>query len=77
MCSTCSIASPRPRWRDGVLHLATDIAEYASHMERVCAAEPRLFGGVVPRPDWRPVTAYEQKGLDAGRPVADLVYRRT
>jgi len=61
----------------GRLHLATDIADYATSMEQVCAGESRLWGGVVPRPDWRPVTRFEQRGIDAGRVPVDLIYTRT
>ena len=46
----------------GTLHVATDIAEYARHAESVVAAEPRLRGGVVPRPEWRPLTRFERRG---------------
>ncbi|HQV57493.1 MAG TPA: tRNA (guanine-N7)-methyltransferase [Ilumatobacteraceae bacterium] len=56
------------------LHLATDIADYATQMEAVCDAEVRLTGGVVARPAWRPVTAYETKGIAAGRTAVDLMY---
>ncbi len=61
----------------GVLHLATDIADYAEQMAAVCDAEPRLSGGAVERPSWRPLTRYEQRGIEAGRDVVDLVYRRS
>jgi tRNA (guanine-N7-)-methyltransferase len=61
----------------GFLHLATDIADYAESMQAVCDAEPRLIGGVVERPDWRPLTRFEQRGLDAGRRPTDLLYTRT
>jgi tRNA (guanine-N7-)-methyltransferase len=57
-----------------ILRLSTDIADYAAQMAEVCAAEPRLRGGVVARPAWRPVTRYERRGLDAGRTVVDLEY---
>jgi tRNA (guanine-N7-)-methyltransferase len=60
----------------GSLHVATDIAEYATHTERVVALEPRLRGGVVPRPDWRPVTRFETRGHREGRTATDLVYER-
>jgi tRNA (guanine-N7-)-methyltransferase len=60
----------------GRLHLATDIADYAEAMQRVCDAEPRLSGGVIARPDWRPLTRFEQRGLDAGRSPTDLLYTR-
>ena len=58
----------------GTLHLATDIADYAASMRAVCDAEPRLSGGVTDRPDWRPLTRFEQRGLDAGRRPVDLLY---
>jgi tRNA (guanine-N7-)-methyltransferase len=60
----------------GQLHLATDIADYAAVMLGVCAAEPRLRGGVIERPDWRPLTRFEQRGLDAGRSPTDLLFTR-
>lgn len=60
----------------GFLHVATDIDDYAAQTERVCGAHPDLDGGVVARPDWRPVTRYERKGLVAGRTITDLLYRR-
>jgi len=60
----------------GTLHLATDIGEYASDMAAACDADPRLDGGVIERPDWRPLTRFEQRGLDEGRDPVDLLYRR-
>ncbi len=60
----------------GELHLATDIADYARLMQRVCEAEPRLVGGVIDRPAERPLTRFEQRGLDEGRPPTDLLFRR-
>jgi len=60
----------------GQLHLATDIADYAEAMQQVCDAEGRLVGGVIDRPDWRPPTRFELRGLDAGRSATDLIYSR-
>ena len=60
----------------GTLHLATDISDYAEVMQRVCDAEPQLEGGVIDRPDWRPLTRFEQRGLDEARDSVDLLYRR-
>ena len=60
----------------GFLHLATDIVDYAESMQSVCEAELRLTGGVIERPDWRPLTRFEQRGLDAGRQPTDLRYTR-
>jgi tRNA (guanine-N7-)-methyltransferase len=60
----------------GWFHLATDIDDYAEQMQRVCAAHPSLRGGVIDRPTWRPVTRYEQRGLELGHTVVDLWYDR-
>ncbi len=63
------------RLRDGgTLHVATDIADYARQVIDVAAGEPRVRGGVVPRPEWRPLTRFEQRGLAAGRTPTDLLY---
>jgi tRNA (guanine-N7-)-methyltransferase len=60
----------------GTLHVASDIADYVRHTERVVAGEPRLRGGVVERPAWRPLTRFEQRGLREGRTATDLLYER-
>jgi tRNA (guanine-N7-)-methyltransferase len=60
----------------GVLHLATDVADYANQMLLVCAAEERIAGGIVQRPEWRPETRYEQRGRRAGRFPTDMRYER-
>lgn len=60
----------------GTMHLATDVDDYARQMEDVCAAEPRLEGGRVPRPDWRPETRFERRGRDEGRSSVDLLFVR-
>lgn len=67
----CGLLTP-----GGTLHVATDIDDYADQVRRLCDGHPQLSGGVIERPDWRPVTRYERKGLDAGRSVTDLLYRR-
>lgn len=61
----------------GTLHVATDIADYAAQTLTVCAAEQRLCGGVIPRPEWRPVTRFERRGLSAGREPIDMIFERT
>ncbi len=62
----------------GTLHLATDIGHYADQMLAVCSAEPMLDvgPGLVARPEWRPITGYERRGIAAGRPSADLIATR-
>lgn len=60
-----------------LLHMATDVAEYAEHMRLVCAAEPLLEGAVLrERPPWRPITRFEARGAAAGRQSRDLVLHR-
>ena len=63
----------------GYVHCATDWQPYAEQMLEVLAAEPRLHNtasGYVPRPDWRPLTKFEQRGLRLGHGVWDLLFRR-
>ena len=60
----------------GYLHLATDITDYARHAQVVLEADPRLAGGLIPRPSWRPITRYERKAIAAGRTSVDLLYTR-
>ena len=66
---------------NGVLHLATDWQPYAEHMAEVLAAEPLLEntvaqGPYAPRPAYRPLTKFEQRGQRLGHGVWDLLYRR-
>ena len=63
----------------GLLHCATDWPDYAAEMHATLDAEPLLANthdGFAPRPAHRPVTKFERRALAAGRPVADLMYRR-
>lgn len=65
----------------GVLHVATDHAEYAEYIAEVGDAEPRLQRVVgdptaLPISVRRPVTKYEGKARDADRAVADLLWSR-
>ncbi|MBN9178435.1 MAG: tRNA (guanosine(46)-N7)-methyltransferase TrmB [Microbacterium sp.] len=64
----------------GVLRLATDWEDYALQMRDVMAAAadfaPAFDGDWAPRFDGRVMTAFERKGLQKGREICDLVYRR-
>ncbi|MEW6707686.1 MAG: tRNA (guanosine(46)-N7)-methyltransferase TrmB [Pseudomonadota bacterium] len=63
----------------GYLHCATDWQPYAEQMLEVLSAEPALQNtaeGYAPRPDYRPLTKFEQRGLKLGHGVWDLVFRR-
>lgn len=61
----------------GYLHCATDWQPYAQQMLEVLSAEPGLRNtcqGFAPRPDYRPLTRFEQRGLRLGHGVWDLVF---
>ena len=60
----------------GVWRLATDWADYAAQMLEVLDAEPALEGGCAERWAERPVTRFERKGLEVGRTITDLTFRR-
>ena len=65
----------------GILHLATDWEDYAQQMLEVLSAEPllkntSLENTYVERPQSRPLTKYEQRGLRLGHGVWDLVFQR-
>jgi tRNA (guanine-N7-)-methyltransferase len=64
----------------GYLHCATDWQPYAEQMLEVLSAEPALRntgGGYAPRPSYRPLTKFENRGLKLGHGVWDLVFTRT
>ena len=64
---------------DGVLHVATDWEDYAQEILAVLAAEPLLENTAVDfasRPDYRPLTKFETRGLKLGHGVRDLIFRR-
>ena len=63
----------------GYLHCATDWQPYAEQMLEVLGAEPALQNtadGYAPRPGYRPLTKFEQRGLKLGHGVWDLVFNR-
>jgi tRNA (guanine-N7-)-methyltransferase len=65
---------------DGTLHCATDWQPYAEQILAVLSAEPRLVNtaaaGYAPRPPSRPLTKFENRGLERGHGVWDLVFRK-
>jgi tRNA (guanine-N7-)-methyltransferase len=63
----------------GYLHFATDWEEYAQWALEVLQAEKRLANTAetyAPRPEYRPLTKFEQRGLNLGHGVWDLLFRR-
>ncbi len=63
----------------GYLHCATDWQPYAQQMLEVLSAEPQLENtaeAYAPRPHYRPLTKFENRGLKLGHGVWDLVFRK-
>ena len=61
------------------LHLATDWQEYAQQMLEVLSSEASLSNtaaGFAPRPEHRPQTKFEARGLRLGNQVWDLVFMK-
>ncbi len=64
---------------NGYLHCATDWQNYAEQMLEVLGGERGLqntASGYAQRPDYRPVTKFEKRGLRLGHGVWDLVFRK-
>ena len=68
------------RLRPGAyLHAATDWEEYAHHILDTLAQAPQLQNtaeSYAPRPDYRPLTKFEQRGIKLGHGVWDIVFRK-
>ena len=60
----------------GYFHLATDWFPYAQAMQVVFSTSDQFSGGVIDKPDWRPVTRFEGQGIDKDHRVTDLLYFR-
>jgi tRNA (guanine-N7-)-methyltransferase len=63
----------------GYLHCATDWEDYALQMLDVLSQDARLKNtakGFAQRPPWRPVTKFEQRGLNLGHGVWDLLFEK-
>ena len=63
----------------GYLHLATDWEEYAEQMLEVLNEHPELENtadGFAPKPDYRPETKFEARGLRLGHGIWDIVFKR-
>lgn len=66
----------------GFFHAATDWEDYARQMMTVLSTADSLFensagsGCFTPRPDYRPLTKFEQRGQRLGHGVWDLIFTR-
>ncbi|MDB5868302.1 MAG: tRNA ((7)-)-methyltransferase [Polaromonas sp.] len=67
----------------GYLHCATDWQPYAEQILEVLSDQPLLnntadstSGGYAPKPDYRPLTKFENRGIKLGHGVWDVVFTR-
>ncbi|OUR72203.1 tRNA (guanosine(46)-N7)-methyltransferase TrmB [Methylophaga sp. 41_12_T18] len=65
----------------GHLHMATDWEHYAEHMLEDLSSSDDFINcgdetGFIPRPDYRPLTKFEQRGHRLGHGVWDLLFKR-
>ena len=69
----------------GYLHCATDWQPYAEQILEVLSAEPLLHNtvtvtpdepGYAPKPHYRPLTKFENRGIKLGHGVWDIVFKR-
>ena len=63
----------------GYVHVATDWQDYAAAILAALTAEPLLENTArdyAQRPEYRPLTKFERRGLRLGHEVRDLVFRR-
>lgn len=63
----------------GYLHVATDWQAYAEHILATLSQEALLentVAGYAPRPSYRPLTKFEQRGIKLGHGVWDIVFKK-
>jgi len=84
LIQTPLIAKLAARLKPGAyIHCATDWEPYAVQILEVLSAEPLLHntaandqGGYAVKPDYRPLTKFENRGLKLGHGVWDVVFKR-
>jgi len=84
LIQTPLIAKLAARLKPGAyIHCATDWEPYAVQILEVLSAEPLLQntaatgqGGFAVKPDYRPLTKFENRGLKLGHGVWDVVFKR-
>ena len=60
--------------KGGFIHIATDWVPYAVNIQEVFAGSTLFTGGVIDKPEWRPVTRFEGQGIDKDHAVNDMMY---
>jgi tRNA (guanine-N7-)-methyltransferase len=62
--------------KGGFIHIATDWVPYAVSIQEVFAGSTLFTGGVIEKPEWRPVTRFEGQGIDKDHAVNDMMYTK-
>ena len=62
--------------KGGFIHIATDWVPYAVSIQDVFAGSTLFTGGVIEKPEWRPVTRFEGQGIDKDHAVNDMMYTK-
>ena len=62
--------------KGGFIHIATDWVPYAVSIQEVFAGSSLFTGGVIEKPEWRPVTRFEGQGIDKDHAVNDMIYTK-
>ncbi len=65
--------------KGGYLYFVTDWLPYAEFaLEELCATEglKNRYEGFAPHQKWRPETKFERKGMNADRPISELMFER-
>ena len=62
--------------KGGFIHIATDWVPYAESIQQVFAGSTLFTGGVIDKPEWRPVTRFEGQGIDKDHAVNDMMYTK-
>ena len=65
----------------GIFHMATDWHDYAEHMMDVMSNAEGFentagAGNYIERPDYRPLTKFEQRGQHLGHGIWDLIFKK-
>jgi len=69
-----------PKLKDKArLHIATDWQPYAEHIQEVFSHHSQFHNieannAFTNRPDWRPITKFERRGINLGHDSYDLIY---
>jgi len=59
---------------NGYLHIATDWVPYAEWITEIFSQTKLFTGGVIDRPDWRPLTRFEGQGISKDHAVHDFKF---